>query len=581
MKVQRRLALSFFIQFVIFFITVFLFTILLIFFLAKFLTNVETAAQSRESIIANLTNFIYITDDQVDLDDSWHEVLKENDLWMQVINKNGKVIYTINTPDILPDSYTINELLEINDSGVFLDYKIRAIFDSWTSEPYYYLFGYKDRYQDKLEQWFFDFNQDGLIPEQEIERMEEQLQELDAFLQIYKDGELIQAIGPKSEQKYSMIELLGRIYEPGYYDTTISFFSDAATGVSWVLHLPNSNYEKTLIPVFSKETQIALIAVIVSLIFTLMISFWNAQRYGQPLMLFVNWLKRMENQEYRHVFSNKERRKIFKKNGKIRYRFRLYEEVIHSLKDLSTKLQQIETERKQLEQTREEWMTGISHDLRTPLSTIQGYGHILESKQFSFSDEELQEIGKGLREKSEYMLQLIDDFSLIFQLKNSTINMDLTPIDANQFVRNVAQKYMDDLTIQHAITFIPHAKTLVIQIDPKWFERVLDNIIYNSIKHNPVSTEIKISLFHDHHFGIIQIEDNGVGMDKEALDKLFNRYYRGTNTMEKNAGTGLGMSIAKGIVDLHGGNIEVQSEPGIGTSIRIFIPLLKTDEKHK
>ena len=70
-------------------------------------------------------------------------------------------------------------------------------------------------------------------------------------------------------------------------------------------------------------------------------------------------------------------------------------------------------------------------------------------------------------------------------------------------------------------------------------------------------------------------------MDKEALDKLFNRYYRGTNTMEKNAGTGLGMSIAKGIVDLHGGNIEVQSEPGIGTSIRIFIPLLKTDEKHK
>lgn len=579
MKIQRRLTLNFFIQFIVFLVTMFIFCIFLFILIIKFVSNLETETRSKEAIITNLTSFIFIIDDEVTLDNNWHKVLKDNDMWMQVINKEGKVIYTINTPETLNDYYTINELLEITDSGILEDYKVRTYYDSWTNEPYYYLFGYKDPFQETIEALFMEYNENGIVPAHQLSSIEKEIQTYGGFLQIYKDGELIQSIGQNNEQQLNLIELIGRIFEPGKFETSISYFNDSATGVSWIFHLPTPIQEKTYVPFFSKETQVIFLSLFVSFLFTLIISIWFAHRYGSPLMLFVNWLKRMENQQYSEVFTEKEKRKIFKKNGKIRHRFRLYEEVIYSLKDLSSKLEKIETERKQLELTREEWMTGISHDMRTPLSTVQGYGHILESNQFTFTEEELQNIGKDLREKSEYMLEMLNDFSLIFQLKNSAIQMNLNKIDANEFVRDVANKFIKDLTIQHTITFHPNSKPIWIYIDPKWFERVLDNIIYNSIKHNPVDTKIDISLSHNHQFGIIEIKDNGIGMDEESVKKLFNRYYQGTNTTEKKAGTGLGMSIAKGIVDLHHGHIEVQSELAVGTWVSIYVPLVENEEE--
>ena len=89
----------------------------------------------------------------------------------------------------------------------------------------------------------------------------------------------------------------------------------------------------------------------------------------------------MGKEQYDEVFTEKERKKIFKKKGKIRHRYKLFQEVIQSFYTMTKKLDKAQQERKRLERTREEWMAGISHDLRTPLSTIQGYGHLLESNK--------------------------------------------------------------------------------------------------------------------------------------------------------------------------------------------------------
>src|SRR5690625_3218578 len=285
----------------------------------------------------------------------------------------------------------------------------------------------------------------------------------------------------------------------------------------------------------------------------------------------INWLEGLENKQYNEVFSEKERKKIYKRNGKVKVRYRLYKEVIQSFTDMTEMLAVTEKERQQLEKTREEWMAGISHDLRTPLSSIQGYGHMLESDKYSYSKNELREIGKVIREKSDYMVGLVDDFSLVFQLKNSAITLQKTSVELNKFVSKIMKKFQRDLTMKdYSFVFEPSVDTYVL-IDPKWFERVLDNLLVNAAKHNQPNTLIKVKIKKQGESSVIEIIDNGIGMDQEFLEKLFDRYYRGTNTKERIEGDGLGMSIAKAIVDLHDGDIKVMSERNKGTTITITL----------
>jgi signal transduction histidine kinase len=102
---------------------------------------------------------------------------------------------------------------------------------------------------------------------------------------------------------------------------------------------------------------------------------------------------------------------------------------------------------------------------------------------------------------------------------------------------------------------------------------MLDNLIFNAIKHNPDNTTITISTAIKSDHVLITIQDDGIGMDEETQKNLFDRYYRGTNTTEKTEGAGLGMSIAKAICELHKGHIEVKSTPHEGTAIILHIPL--------
>ena len=106
-------------------------------------------------------------------------------------------------------------------------------------------------------------------------------------------------------------------------------------------------------------------------------------------------------------------------------------------------------EREQLEKTREEWMAGISHDLRTPLTTMEGYGRLLESGEYDWSKQELEDIGKTIHEKSDYMLNLIEDFTLSFQLKNDAALVSFNDVEINAFIEGVLKKFINDMTLQN------------------------------------------------------------------------------------------------------------------------------------
>ena len=124
------------------------------------------------------------------------------------------------------------------------------------------------------------------------------------------------------------------------------------------------------------------------------------------------------------------------------------------------------------------------------------------------------------------------------------------------------------------IEFESDRQELIVSIDPDLFRRAIQNIIINALIHNPPDTEIKIVIGKSAaNVVFISIRDNGSGMNEAEQAKLFNRYYRGTNTGEKPEGSGLGLAIAKQIVVLCGGNISVKSSTDIGTEFIITLKL--------
>jgi signal transduction histidine kinase len=182
-------------------------------------------------------------------------------------------------------------------------------------------------------------------------------------------------------------------------------------------------------------------------------------------------------------------------------------------------------------------------------------------------------MGTTIREKGDYMLELISDFSLIHQLKQGDSIMQLRETDLVELLRCSVLKYVNDATMsEYQFHYVGEERLLLIQADETWLQRLMDNLLSNAVKHNPPGVIVTVSAGRMNDKAFIRVIDNGKGMDEETLHHLFNRYYRGTNTEESTNGSGLGMSIAKSIVEAHGGVIQVQSKVWQGTKIEILLP---------
>ena len=572
MNVKSRMMFHFFAQLFFTFVAVFVIGILLFIFLVSFLIKDELQANPKKAIVENLpTTTLLEFGDSVKIRSHWKEKLEEEHMWLQIVNEQGEVIYAYNTPDDLQDFYKLNELLAMEETKTFGPYTIESYYESATTEPYYYLYGYVDEQQQVLNEWYESYQANGKIIEGKEAELEELVVQQGGMLSIYQDGKLVRQIGESLPLPENPLEIIGKAYLPGHYETNSYVLNNPTS--TWIYNEPNKQYQESYAQILLKrEMEIILAIAFISLLIPILLSLWNGYRYGKPLVLFIDWLKMLEEKRYDDLLSGKEHAKIFKKNGKVKFRYRLYKEVFVSFAEMSQRLHCAEEERKQLEKTREEWMAGISHDLRTPLSSVQGYGHLLESGQYDFSKEELQQMGQVIRDKSDYMVGLVNDFSLVFQLKNSTVTLEKELVDLNDYLATIVQRYESDATLEgYHFAFQSVTKRFDGLIDPKWFSRVIDNLLSNAVKHNVKGTKIVVKTISENEKQIIRISDNGTGMDEEFVLNLFNRYYRGTTTNERSEGEGLGMSIAYAIVELHGAKIQVQSEFGKGTVIDIVL----------
>ena len=199
-----------------------------------------------------------------------------------------------------------------------------------------------------------------------------------------------------------------------------------------------------------------------------------------------------------------------------------------------------EEERRKMEKIREEWVTNITHDIKTPLSSIKGYAELIG--EYELDETEKNRYVDIILNKSDYIHGLIEDLNITYQLKSTLFPLQKKEEDLVEIVReSIIEILNHPLYEDSQLDFSTELDRYSFPCDKALIQRAFMNLIYNAIVHNPKDTDIKIEIKKKQKRISIIIEDHGVGIAEEEIENLFTRYYRGTNTGETHKGSGLGL----------------------------------------
>tara|TARA_B100000959_G_scaffold135770_1_gene142642 strand:- start:4887 stop:5912 length:1026 start_codon:yes stop_codon:yes gene_type:complete len=220
------------------------------------------------------------------------------------------------------------------------------------------------------------------------------------------------------------------------------------------------------------------------------------------------------------------------------------------------------------EQYRKEFIGNVAHELKTPIFTIQGYiSNLLDG---AMDDKEL--LNKYLKQTDnsiERLTYIIKDLDLITQLESSTLNLNISKFNMIDLISNI----FDQLEIKSSNRNIKlvfdkkYNNEILVSADKERIVQVLTNLLVNSINYgrDKGTTEVSINDLTEEKL-IIRVTDNGEGISKEHLPRLFERFYRvDISRSRKHGGSGLGLAIVKHIIDAHNENIYINSKPGVGS----------------
>jgi two-component system sensor histidine kinase VicK len=232
------------------------------------------------------------------------------------------------------------------------------------------------------------------------------------------------------------------------------------------------------------------------------------------------------------------------------------------------------TEQEKLDKMRKEFVANVSHELKTPLTTIKSYTETLldgamENKEYTVN------FLKVIDSESERMTRLVKDLLQLSKLDYDNIQWNMKKIDIYKIVNECVYRMKISAEQKNQVLeFIADQDIPEIMGDKDRIEQVIVNILSNAIKYTSENGKIEVSLKRDGDSILIKVADNGIGIPKEDLPRLFERFYRVDKARSRMlGGTGLGLSIARQIVEAHKGKIRIQSEYGQGTQVFINLPV--------
>ncbi|MBU0955795.1 MAG: hypothetical protein KKI09_10235 [Spirochaetes bacterium] len=258
----------------------------------------------------------------------------------------------------------------------------------------------------------------------------------------------------------------------------------------------------------------------------------------------------------------------------------IYAAVEEAMNQLASQLDASRQERELADAAREEWIANLSHDIKTPLTSMMGYAELLGDSDHSLPPDEQARYRDLILDKGRYIKTLLADLNLATRLKHRQIPLKLEPVNVVEVIKKELIDILNSsaadgsavVSSRHSIAFTHNRDYAGLQLDRRLFGRALANLVHNAFVHNsePVALLVHLEAAEDRQIQI-SIDDNGKGLAPEELPRIFSRYYRGTNTANSSEGSGLGMAIAKDIIEAHGGHISAQLSPRGGLAIHILL----------
>ena len=230
------------------------------------------------------------------------------------------------------------------------------------------------------------------------------------------------------------------------------------------------------------------------------------------------------------------------------------------------------TEHVKLDNMRKEFVADVSHELKTPITSIMGYADTLLEGEY---DKETQDkFLKVIASEARRMAKLVTDLLILSRYDNNKVKKEITEFDLGDLVKKCQEKLQLEINKKgHEVECFVTANVPPVKADKDGIERVVLNIMTNSIKYTPENGNIKIYVGFVYNDAYIKIIDNGIGIPEEDLNRIFERFYRVDKARTREmGGTGLGLSIAKEILNQNKGSIDIKSEKGKGTEVVIRIP---------
>ena len=250
------------------------------------------------------------------------------------------------------------------------------------------------------------------------------------------------------------------------------------------------------------------------------------------------------------------------------------------LKDANLRLQKLEADlesalaqEKNLSELKSQLIATISHEYRTPLTTILSSTELLKAYRRKWDDAKKIKHFERIQDSVAQMVVMLDDALFLNQAEFEQIELQPVSLDLPPLFEKIIDRFLITAGDRYRLTFTPLEKSIALNADANLVTKILVNILSNAMKYSPEGGEISVRLFREGSLVIFQVRDEGIGIPSEDRDRLFESFSRGSN-VGTIRGMGLGLAIVKRCVDIHGGKMAIESEEGMGTTVAVSLPVI-------
>ncbi len=226
------------------------------------------------------------------------------------------------------------------------------------------------------------------------------------------------------------------------------------------------------------------------------------------------------------------------------------------------------------ERMRANLLRAVSHDLRTPLTTIYASSTTLLDKKETITEEQRDKILVGIKEDSEWLVRMVENLLSITRIDSGTVKIQKTPTVLEELIDSVVLKFKKRYPVQKAEIEIP-SDIIMIPMDAILIEQVIVNILENAVQHATGMTRLTLRVFTLGNRAIFEIKDNGCGIAHDRLDKIFTGHYTSSDdpadSQRRNAG--IGLSVCATIIKAHGGDIKAENGKTGGAVFRFTLDM--------